>query len=74
VVVELKREIVEGKGVKVVGWPPIFGWPAMLGLLSIPTFILDFILLLSCSLHWPKASKVKKISFILFQSSFYLFI
>jgi hypothetical protein len=54
VVVELKREIVEGKEErreKVPGRPPIFGRPAMLGLHSIPTFILHFILLLSCSLH-----------------------
>jgi hypothetical protein len=56
-VIELKREIVEGKGgkeerrEKVAGQPPIFGQPAMLGLHSIPTFILHFILLLSCSLH-----------------------
>jgi hypothetical protein len=77
VVVELKRVIVEGNGGKEgeSGRPAtIFGWPAMLGLHSIPTFILHFILLLSCSLHWPKASKVKQIPFILFQSSFYLFI
>jgi hypothetical protein len=57
VVVELKREIVEGKGgkderrEKVADWPPIFGRLVMLGLHSIPTFILHFILLLSCSLH-----------------------
>jgi hypothetical protein len=54
VVVELKREIVEGKGGKegkVADQPPIFGRPVMLGLHSIPTFILHFILLLSCSLH-----------------------
>jgi hypothetical protein len=54
VVVELKREIVEGKEErreKVAGRPPIFGRPAMIGLHSIPTFILHFILLLSCSLH-----------------------
>jgi hypothetical protein len=54
VVVELKREIVEGKGgkrEKVAGRPPIFGRPGMLGLHLIPTFILHFILLLSCSLH-----------------------
>jgi hypothetical protein len=77
VVVELKREIVEGKEErreKVVGQPPIFGRPVMLGLQSIPTFILHFILLLSFSLHLPKASKVKQIPFILFQSSFYLFL
>jgi hypothetical protein len=47
VVVELKREIVEGKG----GKEGEGGRPAMLGLHSIPTFILHFILLLSCSLH-----------------------
>jgi hypothetical protein len=70
VVVELKREIVEGKEGKDGGG----GRPAMLDLHSIPTFILHFILLLSCSLHSPKASKVKQISFIFFQSSFYLFI
>jgi hypothetical protein len=54
VVVELRREIVEGKDErrgKVTGRPPIFGRSAMLGLHSIPTFILYFILLLSCSLH-----------------------
>jgi hypothetical protein len=54
VVVELKREIVEGKDERrkmVAGQPPFFGRPAMLGLHSIPTFILHFILLLSCSLH-----------------------
>jgi hypothetical protein len=53
-VVELNREIVEGKEErreKVVDQPPIFGRSAMLGLHSIPTFILHFILLLSCSLH-----------------------
>jgi hypothetical protein len=55
VVVELKREIVEGEGgkeerrEKVAGRPPIFGRPAMLVLHSIPNFILHFILLLSCS-------------------------
>jgi hypothetical protein len=68
--VELKRKIVEVKG----GKEGEGGRPAMLGLDSIPTFILHFILLLSCSLHWPKASKVKQIPFILFESSFYLFI
>jgi hypothetical protein len=47
VVVELKREIVEGKGEK----EGEGGRPAMLGLHSIPTFILHFILLLSCSFH-----------------------
>jgi hypothetical protein len=54
VVVELMREIVEGKEErreKVASRPPIFGRPAMLGLHSIPTFILHFILHLSCSLH-----------------------
>jgi hypothetical protein len=65
VVVDLKREIVEGKGgqegeggrrkedrrEKVAGRPPFFGRPAMLGLNSTPTFILHFILLLSCLLH-----------------------
>jgi hypothetical protein len=30
---------------------PIFGQPTMLGLYSTLTFILDFILLLLCSLH-----------------------
>jgi hypothetical protein len=59
---------------KVVGWPPIFGRLAMLDLHTIPTFILHFMLLLSCSLHWPKASKAKPIPFIFFQSSFHLFI
>jgi hypothetical protein len=51
---ELKWDIVEGKGgkrEKVAGWPPFFGRLAMLGLHSIPTFILHFMLLLSCSLH-----------------------
>jgi hypothetical protein len=47
VMVELKREIVEGKE----GREGEGGRPAMLGLDSIPTFILHFILLLSCSLH-----------------------
>jgi hypothetical protein len=57
VVVELKREIVEGKGgkqerrEKVADWPSIFSRPTMLGLHLIPTSILHFILLLSCSLH-----------------------
>jgi hypothetical protein len=62
VVVELKREIVEGKGGKegdsggerrenVVGRLPFFGRLAILGLHSFPTFILRFIFLLSCSLH-----------------------
>jgi hypothetical protein len=54
VVVELKRETVAGKEErreKVVGRPLIFGRPTMLGLHSIPTFILHFILLLPCSLH-----------------------
>jgi hypothetical protein len=53
VVVELKREIVEGKGGKEGegDQPQIYGRPAMLGLHSIPTFIFHFILLLSCSLH-----------------------
>jgi hypothetical protein len=54
VVVEIKREIVEGKGGKEGegGRPaPIFGQQAMLVLYSIPTFILHSILLLSCSLH-----------------------
>jgi hypothetical protein len=46
VVVELKREIVEGKG----GKEGEGGRPAMLCLHSISTFILHFILLLSCSL------------------------
>jgi hypothetical protein len=76
VVVELKREIVEGnggKGEKVASRPPIFSRLAMLGLHSILTFILHCIVLLSCSLHWPKASKAKSIPFIIFQSSFYLF-
>jgi hypothetical protein len=50
---------------KVTDWPPIFGWPAMLGVHSIPTFILHSILLLSCSLRWPTTSKVKQIPFIL---------
>jgi hypothetical protein len=52
-VVELKREIVQGKEErreKVTDRPPIFGQPTMLSLHSIPTFILHFILLLSCSL------------------------
>jgi hypothetical protein len=56
VVVEL-REIMEGKGGKEGegGYrPPIFGRSAMLGLHSIPTFILHFILLLSCSLSFSK--------------------
>jgi hypothetical protein len=76
VVVEVKGEIVERKGGKQGegGRPPIFGWPAELGFHSLPTFILHFILLLSCSLYWPKASKVKQLPFILFQSSFYLFL
>jgi hypothetical protein len=53
-VVELKREIVEGKGGKEgKGY-------SILGLHSIPTFILHFIFLLLCSLHLPKASKVNK--------------
>jgi hypothetical protein len=54
VVVELKREIVEGnggKGEKVASRPPIFSRLAMLGLHSILTFILHCIVLLSCSLH-----------------------
>jgi hypothetical protein len=54
VVVELKREIVEEKGGNEGegGWLiTFFGRPTMLGLHSIPTFILHFILLLSCSLH-----------------------
>jgi hypothetical protein len=57
VVIELKREIVEGEGgkeerrEKVASRPPIFGRSAMLGLHSIPNFILHSILLLSCSLH-----------------------
>jgi hypothetical protein len=46
----------------------------MLGLHSIPTFILHFILFLSCSLQRLKASKAKPILFIFFQSSFYLFL
>jgi hypothetical protein len=62
VVVELKREIVEGNGEK----EGEGGRPAMHGLHSIPTFIQHFILLLSCSLHRPKASKVKQIPFTLF--------
>jgi hypothetical protein len=70
VVVELKREIVEGKG----GMEGEGGRPAILGLHSIPIFIIHFILLLSCLLHWPKASKVKQIPFTLFQNSFYLFL
>jgi hypothetical protein len=71
---------VEGKGgkeerrEKVASRPPIFGQPTMLGLQSIPTFILHFILLLSCTLHRPKASKAKPIPFIFFQNSFYLFL
>jgi hypothetical protein len=36
---------------KVAGRPPIFGRPAMLGVHSIPTFILYFILFLSFSHH-----------------------
>jgi hypothetical protein len=36
---------------KVAGRPPINGQPVMLGLHSIPMFILHFILLLSYSLH-----------------------
>jgi hypothetical protein len=68
VVVELKREIVEGKGGKEgKGY-------SMLGLHSIPTFILHFIFLLSCSLHLPKASKVKQNPLILFQSYFLKFL
>jgi hypothetical protein len=57
VVVELTREMVEGKGgkeerrEKVVGRPPIFFRSALLGLHSVLTFILHFILLLSCPLH-----------------------
>jgi hypothetical protein len=54
VVVEIKGEIVEGKEErreKVADLPPIFGRPVMLGLHSIPTFLLHSILLLSCSLH-----------------------
>jgi hypothetical protein len=54
VVVALKRQIVEGKERKEGEggcWPPFFGRLAMLGLHSIPTFILHFILPLSCSLH-----------------------
>jgi hypothetical protein len=47
VVVGLKMEIVEGKG----GKEGEGGRPTILGLHSIPTFILHFILLLSCSLH-----------------------
>jgi hypothetical protein len=42
--IELKREIVEGKGGKegkVIDRPPIFGRPAMLGIHLIPTFILE---------------------------------
>jgi hypothetical protein len=71
VVVELKREIVEGNGEKEgEGGQPM--WPKPLH--SIPTFKLHFILFLSCLLHLPKASKAKPIPFIFFQSSFYLFI
>jgi hypothetical protein len=49
-----KRETVRGKEKrmeKVAERSPIFGRPAMLNIHSIPTFILHFILLLSCSLH-----------------------
>jgi hypothetical protein len=42
-------------------WPPLNSY-----------FHPHFILLLSCSLHRPIASKVKQISLILFQCSFYL--
>jgi hypothetical protein len=66
VVVELKRGIVEGKG----GNEGEGGRPGMLGLHLIPTFILHFILLLSCSLHLPKSSKVTFHSFL----KFFLFI
>jgi hypothetical protein len=52
----------------------IFGRPTMLGLHSIFTLILCFILLLSCSLHGPKTSEVKQIPCIHFQSFIYLFI
>jgi hypothetical protein len=54
VVVELKGKILEGKGGKEgEGGRPttIFDRPTMLGIHSIPTFILHVILLLSCSLH-----------------------
>jgi hypothetical protein len=50
-VVELKREIVEGKGGKAgEGTRPTTNL-VPIGLHSIPTFILHFILLLSCSLQ-----------------------
>jgi hypothetical protein len=58
----------------VASQPSIFGRLAMLGLHSTPTFLLHFILLLSCSLHSPNAPKVKQISFTLFESYIYLFI
>jgi hypothetical protein len=68
-VVEIKRKIVEGKGGGGAG-----GRLATHGLHSIPTFILHYILLLSCSLHEPKPSKVKKIPFFFFQSYIYFFL
>jgi hypothetical protein len=69
-VVEIKRKIVGGKeGKKGAG-----GRVATLGLHLTPTFILHHILLLSCSLHLPKASKAKQIPFIFFQSSIYFFL
>jgi hypothetical protein len=53
---------------------PILGRVATLGLHSTPTFIPHHILLLSCSLHRPKASKVKQIPLMFFQSSIYFFL
>jgi hypothetical protein len=58
-VVEIKGKIVEGK-------EGDGGRAATLGLHSTLTFILHHILLLSCSLHRPKASKVKQIPFVFF--------
>jgi hypothetical protein len=60
-----RRERREKRG-KVADRPWIFGRVATLGLHSTPTFNLHHILLLSCSLHWPKTSKVKEILFIFF--------
>jgi hypothetical protein len=76
VVVELKREIVKGKGGKEGEggrpatnlWPSSHAWPSLNPCFYPPLHLAPIMLT-----PLTKSIKVKQIPFILFQSSFYLF-
>jgi hypothetical protein len=76
-VVELKGEIVEGKGGKTgeggrsftILWPTGHAWPPLNPYFHPPLHLAPIMLT-----PLTKASKVKQIPFYIFQSSFYLFI